>query len=111
MIKFFPILLLVAGGITLTAGDIFMKEWVNSNRRLFYLIGLVIYMIGMLFLAQSFKHKNIAVASVMLVLFNVISLSIVSWLYFKEGLTGWQLFGILLGLSSVVVLELTGKSA
>jgi multidrug transporter EmrE-like cation transporter len=109
MLKIYPFLLLLAGGVILTAGDLFMKQWVNSNRRLFYIIGLAIYMIGMLFLAQSFKHKNIAVASVIFVLFNVITLAIVSWLYFKEGLTGWQLVGIILGLASVAVLELTGK--
>lgn len=109
MTKIYPFLLLLTGGFILTAGDLFMKQWVNSNRRLFYIIGLAIYMVGMLFLAQSFKHKNIAVASVIFVLFNIITLAIVSWLYFKEGLTGWQVFGIGLGLASVVVLELTGK--
>ncbi|MFH1207611.1 MAG: SMR family transporter [Patescibacteria group bacterium] len=107
--KLYPFFLLLAGGVILTAGDLFMKQWVNSNRRLFYVVGLVIYMIGMLFLAQSFKHKNIAVASVIFVLFNVITLAIVSWLYFKEGLTGWQVVGIGLGLASVAMLELTGK--
>ncbi len=110
MIKIYPFLLLLVGGVILTAGDLFMKQWVQSNRRLFYVIGLVIYLVGMLFLAQSFRHKNIAVASVIFVLFNVITLTVVSWLYFKEGLTAWQIFGILLGLASVAVLELTGKS-
>ncbi|MFA5051543.1 MAG: SMR family transporter [Patescibacteria group bacterium] len=107
--KIYPLILLLLGGVILTAGDLFMKQWVNSNRRLFYIIGLVIYMVGMLFLAQSFKHKNIAVASVVFVLFNVVTLAVVSWLYFKEGLSGWQIAGIVLGLASVVVLELSGK--
>lgn len=106
--KLYPFMLLLTGGIILTAGDLFMKQWVNSNRRLFYIIGLAIYLVGLLFLAQSFKHKNIAVASVIFVLFNVITLAIVSWLYFKEGFSGWQIAGVLLGLASVVILELSG---
>jgi len=63
-------------------------------------------MIGLLFLAQSFKYKNIAVASTIFVIVNVITLSIVSWLYFKETLTPFQIIGIILGLSSIIFLEL-----
>ncbi|MFH0804724.1 MAG: SMR family transporter [Patescibacteria group bacterium] len=105
--KLYPLLLLLAGGTILTAGDIVLKQWVASNRRLFYIVGLAIYLVGTMFLAQSFKYKNIAVASVIFVIFNVVTLTIVSWLYFKEGLTAWQLVGVGMGILSVVVLEVT----
>ncbi|MBS3092369.1 EamA family transporter, partial [Candidatus Pacearchaeota archaeon] len=62
-------------------------------------------LIGLNFLAQSFKYKNIAVASVIFVIFNVVILAIVSWFYFKETLSIWQIMGIVLGLTSVILLE------
>ena len=105
-IEWLPLLILAAGGIVLTAGDIFMKEWVKNDSMVFYVIGILIYLVGMNFLAASFKFKNIGVASLILVLFNIIVLTIVSWLFFKETLSVPQLIGIVMGLVSVTILEL-----
>lgn len=102
-----PLLLLFIGGVVLTAGDIVMKKWVISDSSYLYIIGIVIYMIGMNFLAVSFKYKNIAVASTLFVLFNVITLLIVSWVFFKERLSVTEIIGVALGLASVTVLELS----
>lgn len=100
------IILLLIGGLILTIGDIFMKKWVGNNSYLFYIIGLAIWLVGLNFLAQSFKFKNIAVASVIFVIFNAITISLVSWFYFKETLSPLQIFGIILGIMAVVILEL-----
>lgn len=100
------IILLLIGGLILTMGDILMKKWVNTNTNVFYVIGLIVYLIGLNFLAQSFKFKNIAVASVIFVIFNVVILSFVSWIYFKEALSPLQIIGIILGIIAVVILEL-----
>jgi multidrug transporter EmrE-like cation transporter len=102
------IILLFIGGVILTLGDILMKKWVVTNKYLFYFIGLAVYLVGLNFLAQSFKFKNIAVASVIFVIFNVVTLSLVSWFYFKETLSFTQIIGITLGIASIVVLELAG---
>lgn len=104
-----PIILLAIGGLILTFGDLVMKKWVINNNIYFYIIGLMIYLIGLNFLAQSFKYKNIAIASTIFVIFNVILLSIISWFYFKEKLSTFEIIGIVLGLTSVVILELFGK--
>ena len=64
------LILLLIGGIILTVGDILMKKWVNTNLYLFYFIGMIVYLVGLNFLAQSFKFKNIAVASVIFVIIN-----------------------------------------
>lgn len=101
-----PIIILLIGGIILTIGDIVMKKWVITNSNYLYIIGLTIYLIGLMFLVQSFKYKNIAAASVMFVIFNVTTLSIVSWLYFKEALTTTQIMGIIMGLIAISILEL-----
>jgi len=99
-------ILLLIGGIILTVGDILMKKWVNTNNYIFYIVGLIIYLIGLNFLAQSFKFKNIAVASVIFVIFNVVTLSIVSWLYFKETLSMLQIIGMVVGIAAIVILEI-----
>ena len=90
----------------LTLGDIFMKKWVNTNSAIFYFVGLIVYLIGLNFLAQSFKFKNIAVASTIFVIFNVVTLSIVSWLYFKETLSTLQIIGMIIGIIAIVVMEI-----
>lgn len=104
-----PIVLLLIAGIIVTFGDIIMKNWVVSNDYNLYAIGMMIYLIGLNFLAQSYKYKNIAVASIIFVIFNIVILSIVSWFYFKEKLSTFEIIGIVLGLTSVVILELSGK--
>lgn len=104
-----PLLLVFIGGIILTVGDIAMKKWVDSNDVYIYLLGMFIYFIGMNFLSVSFKYKNIAVASTFLVIFNVVSLIILSWILFEEKITLTQMIGILLGIIAVAVLELGEK--
>lgn len=97
--------ILLLGGILLTVGDILMKNWTNSSKIWFYVIGMIFWILGLVFLAMSFKYKNIAVASIIFVLFNIITLALFSWLYFNEKLTALQMIGILLGLASVIILE------
>ena len=101
-----PTIILLIGGVVLTAGDIMMKQWVATSSGYWYWIGLSVYIIGLNFLAQSFKYKDIATASVAFVLFNVISLSIVDRLFFNVKLTTLQLTGIIIGLIAIIVLEL-----
>jgi multidrug transporter EmrE-like cation transporter len=106
MAQYLPLILLFVGGSILTIGDIVMKKWILNNSTLIFITGMAIYLVGMIFLVHSFKYKNIAAASTIFVIFNIITLSIVSWLYFKETLTPFQLIGIALGISSIVFLEL-----
>lgn len=101
------IFLLFIGGSILTFGDIFMKKWVDTDILKYLIIGFIGYMIGMMFLVATFKSKNIAVASVIFILFNIFTLALVSHFYFKEPLSSWQIVGLLVGLLSVVILELS----
>ncbi len=97
--------LLLIGGILLTIGDIVMKEWVNNNSPLYFLTGLGLYILSLICLAFTFHDKNIAVASMMLIVFNVLILALVSWLYFKEPLSSRQLVGLGLGIATIIVME------
>lgn len=100
------LVLLVLGGLVLTLGDIVMKEWIINNSYYWYSSGIVMYTLGLNFLAQSFRYKNISVASVLLVIFNVITLTLVSFFFFSEKITIQKIIGIALGLISVIILEM-----
>jgi len=104
-----PIILLSLGALILTIGDVLMKKWVVENKILFYFAGLVIWLVGLNFLALSFKYKNIAVASTIFVVLNVAMLSFASWVYFNEKLSLLEILGICLGITSVIVLEFAGN--
>lgn len=100
------LILVLIGGLILTVGDVLMKQWSINNNWLTFSIGLLIWTIGLVFLAFSFKTKNIAVASLIFSLSNVIFLTLLSWLYYKEPLTTYQIIGIFLGSGSIIFLEL-----
>jgi multidrug transporter EmrE-like cation transporter len=100
------LLLVLIGGIILTIGDVFMKQWSSNNSWLTFAIGLLTWSVGLVFLAFSFKYKNIAVASLIFSLSNVIFLTLLSWLYYKETLTTYQIIGMLIGIVAVIFLEL-----
>lgn len=106
MIHYLPFLLLFIGGSVLTLGDIVMKKWVNNNDFMLFVVGLLIYLVGLIFLAYSYRYKNIAVASSIFVVCNIVTLAFVSWFYFHETLTPIQMGGIILGIGSVVLLEI-----
>jgi multidrug transporter EmrE-like cation transporter len=100
------LVLILAGGVVLTVGDLIMKKWVAGGGNLIYGLGLAVYMVGMVFLSQSYRFKNIAVASLMLVIFNIVTLLIISWFFYHEQLSVLQFVGFIFGLISVVILEL-----
>lgn len=98
--------LLFIGGLITTLGDVVMKHWTVTNNRLFYIIGLFIYLFGLAFLAQSYKFENIAVASLIFVIINIILLSFLSFFYFRESLSYLQIAGLFVGMVSIALLEL-----
>lgn len=102
----FGLILVLMGGLVLTFGDMFMKQWSIDNNWISFSSGMIIWVIGLVFLAFSFKSKNIAVASLIFSLSNVIFLALITWLYYKEPLTTYQIIGIFLGLNAIIFLEL-----
>lgn len=104
MVKF--MIWLILGGFILTIGDIFFKFWTKHPTTWMYIAGLSIYILGMTFLIQSFKTTNIAVASAIFVIANILTLSIVSWLYFKEPLSTIQMIGVGLAIIAIIILDI-----
>ncbi len=101
-----PLILIFLGGLILTAGDFFMKKWVDSNDSYQFIYGILLYLVSMVILGYSFKFKNIAVASTIMVIFNVVTLMLLSWGFFDEKLSTAQIFGIFFGILAVIFCEL-----
>ena len=101
------IILLAIGAFIDTIGDIIMKKWVISHNIWLFVFGMFTYLVGLGFLAYSYNYKNIAVASVIFVILNIVMLSIASWFYFGESLSRLQIIGIVVGITSIIILELS----
>lgn len=82
-----------------------MKKWVIDGRLGTYAIGILVYLIALNLLAQSYRSKNIAVASSLFVILNIVSLAIASYFIYGEKLTPMQLAGIALAVAAVACLE------
>ncbi|OHA79930.1 MAG: hypothetical protein A2747_01780 [Candidatus Yonathbacteria bacterium RIFCSPHIGHO2_01_FULL_44_41] len=106
------ILILFAGGTFLTLGDITAKKWVElSDGRFsvatpYYVLSLAFYCVGVTLFAFTLKQKNIAIATVILIFFNVLTVSIAGYLLFNEKFSALQILGIAIGFSAVVILEI-----
>jgi len=96
---------LAVGSLLLTAGDIVFKFWAKEALSRYYFSGLFMYILGLLCLVESFKSHNMAVATAILVIGNIVALAVVSWLYFGEPLTVQQMFGILLAIGAVILMS------
>jgi multidrug transporter EmrE-like cation transporter len=97
--------LLLAGGIFYTAGDILIKKWTLSNSSFHYILGIFIYAIGINCLAHSFKYKNMVLASLTIIIFNIITLIIFNNFYFNEKVSTNEFFGIVLAIISICLIE------
>lgn len=98
-------LILLADGLFLSLGDFLLKKWVLSHQNFLYMIGAIFsYTTASLFMASAFKLKNMTSAVTICVAINIVAVSIFSYMYFKEPLSIKEIFGVLLGISSIILL-------
>lgn len=100
------LVLLFFSGLILTGGDILMKYWTINTKTTFYVAGLAVYVMGLMLFVETLKEENVAVASAILVMVNIISLLIIGWLFFGEPYSHTKLWGIFFALCSIVLLEI-----
>lgn len=106
--------MLFVGGVFLTLGDIWAKKWVLLSDGKFsiatgyYLVSLLFYGVGLTLFAFSLKHKNLAVATVIIIFFNIVTVLIAGYFLFDEKFSTLKIIGIVVGFISVVLLEIAG---
>jgi multidrug transporter EmrE-like cation transporter len=99
-------LILFGGGIFLTLGDIVFKYWTGHESWPLYVLGMALYVCGLVPLIESYKYENIELASALLVIFNIFILTIVGWLYFHEKIGWLEVLGLLFAAAAILCLEL-----
>lgn len=79
----YGILLIFIAGLLLTVGDLILRSWVgNPDVWRLYVFGVIFYFIALNFLARSYRFENIAIASVIMEVFNMVTyLAISYWKY------------------------------
>jgi len=104
--KYYFIFLVIIVAILEVAGDILFKEWTIQNKKYLMLVGIVCYMIATTFWAFSLKFENLSKAVVIFGVLTVVVGVLVGALIYKEELTTMNIVGILLGLASILLLEI-----
>jgi multidrug transporter EmrE-like cation transporter len=103
-VSFLVNLSLLFGGILLTCGDLMMKAWSVSNKRSSYILGVIFWALASLFIAWTYKHKNMVVITVLYILVNVGALMIINSIHYHESLNIKQYIGIVFGLVATSLL-------
>lgn len=86
-------------------GDIYFKKFTINNRLSLLLIGLAFYFIGSLFWALSLRYELLSKAISIFTILNLVIISLVGVLYFKEDLSNINKIGIILGIISILFIE------
>lgn len=100
-----PLIWIAFSAILFTSGDIVFRFWYQSSSTLFFVVALTLVTIGMFFLAMSFPHQNIAVATVVAVLINITLYLVAAFLIFGDMPTIKEAIGLLLGFVAIYILE------
>jgi multidrug transporter EmrE-like cation transporter len=101
----FFILILIAVALEALA-DILFKKWAQTNHTGLIIAGLIIYFIGTIAWAFSLKYEYLSRAITIFSILNLIIVVLVGVFLFKEDLSLVNKIGIVLGIISVVMLEI-----
>lgn len=87
-------------------GDILFKKWSIGNKNILLYFGLLIYFVGTIFWAISLKYNYLSKAISVFTVLNLIIVVLVGVMYFKEDLSLTNKIGIILGILSVILIEI-----
>jgi multidrug transporter EmrE-like cation transporter len=104
--KYFFIFLVITVGLLEVVGDVLFKEWIIHNKKSLLLIGVVFYMLATVIWAFSLKYQSLSKAVVIFAVLTLIVGVLVGVFFYKEPLTTLNIIGIVLGLASIVLIEL-----
>ncbi len=96
-----------AAGILLTVWDFTLRLWTdNTSVWKWYVVGILIYFISLNLLAQSYRFKNIAIASLIMEIVNLGTYIGISYWKFGDVLSKLEITGVVLGIAAIVCFEL-----
>ena len=89
-----------------TIGDVILKKWAIESRNILLLSGLVLYLIGSIFWTISLKYELLSKSISIFIIFNLVTIVLVGIFYFKENLSLINKIGIIIGILSVILMEM-----
>ena len=100
-------LLLIFGAVIFEViADTLFKSWSLGGKNLFFWVGIALYTIGTFIWAYSLKFDFLSKAISVFTILNLIAVVLIGALYFKENLSSANKLGIVLGIASVILLQL-----
>ena len=100
-------LVLVFIGATVEVfADIFFKTWNDKGGNHLIVAGILLYLVGTGCWVSSLKYLTFTKSGVIFLLLSIIMLSLTGLLFFKDDLSIINKVGILLGIVSIIMVEM-----
>ncbi|OGH84995.1 MAG: hypothetical protein A2493_02710 [Candidatus Magasanikbacteria bacterium RIFOXYC12_FULL_33_11] len=99
-------ILVSTGAVLEIIGDIFFKKWSIENKSILIWIGFLVYFAGTVFWAFSLKYEVLSKSISIFTILNLVILTLVGVIFFKEDISFLSKIGILLGIVSIIFIEL-----
>ncbi len=100
------LILIIIGASIEVFADIFFKIWNDKGGYHFIFAGIILYLIGTMCWVISLRYETFTKSGVIFLLLNIILLSLTGLLFFKDELSIINKVGILLGIVSIIMVEI-----
>jgi len=99
-------LLVVIAATLEVAGDILFKQWTIDHKTEMLVLGIALYLIGTGFWLFSLKYEFLSTAITVFTVLNLVVLIAAGAILFGEEISTLNKAGMLLGIISVILMEL-----
>jgi multidrug transporter EmrE-like cation transporter len=86
--------------------DVIFKQWSINHRSTIFAAGMVVYLLGTALWAFSLKYEYLAKAGAVFTLLNLVALTLIGLLFYKEDLSLTNKVGIGLAIVSIILIEI-----
>lgn len=100
-----PMLWMLLSGFFFASGDVTFRFWYEKSSSLIFAAAMFISMIGIFCMAMSFPGKNIALAVIVTILFNIIIYLAFAYFIYDEVITLKQAIGLTIAFVAIYILE------
>ena len=104
-VKYFMYIFILVTTELLTVSSI--KYWTTTKNNIFLYLGLLGYLVvGGIFAYILYIHSKMTIINSLWQVFNIILVSVIGLMIYKEKINAWQTFGVALAIISSVLLSI-----
>lgn len=100
------LLLLVLSAASVVTGDYFAKYWSIHTRNIFFVLALICYIGSSVFYIPTLLKEGLIVTSLIWSVLSIIGFLAVGFFVFKETLSTRETIGVILGVASLLILNI-----